>query len=112
MRSLRTLFVKLRTSGDSKTSEISKRTKQVTKLEARLQRGSDTQAREHRTPSIVGDTVLVGTATEHGKPSSVSCLEPAGKVTRCTALLTYRVGKLYVAAVRDESKNLQDDSPI
>ena len=99
---LRTLFVKLRASGDSKTSEISKLTEQITKLEAQLQQGSDTQARGHRTPSIFGDTVLAAiTATEHGTPSSVSGLEPAGKATRCMALPTDRVGKHYAAAVKE-----------
>ena len=92
----------LRASGDSKTSEISKLTIQVTKLEAQLRQGSDTQARGHRTPSIVGDTALAAlTAMEHGTPSSVSCLEAAGKVTRCMALPTDRVGKLYAAAVKE-----------
>jgi hypothetical protein len=96
---LRPLFVKLRVSGDSKTNEISKLTEQVTKL-GQVQRGRDKQTRGHRTPSIVGDTVLAAmTATEHGTPSSVSCLEPAGKVTRCMALPTGWMGKLYAAAV-------------
>jgi hypothetical protein len=99
---LRTLFVKLRASGDSKTSEISKLTEQITKPEAELQQGSDTQARGHRTPSIVGDTVLAATtATEYGTPSSLSGLEPAGKATRCMALPTDRLGKLYAAAVKE-----------
>jgi hypothetical protein len=103
---LRTLF-KLRASGDSKTSEVSKLTEQVTKLEAQLQQGSGTQARGHRTPSIAGDTVLAAmTVTEHGTPSSASCLEPAGKVTRCMALPAYRVGKLYAAAVKETKEKL------
>jgi len=42
----------------------------MTKLEAQLQQGSNTQARRHRTPSTVGDSVLAAmTATEHGTPS-------------------------------------------
>jgi len=99
---LRTLFAKLRASGDSKTSEISKLIEKVTKLEAQLQQGSDTQARGHRTPSIVSDTILAAmTATEHGTPSSVSCLEPAGKITSCMTLPTDSVDKLYAAAVKE-----------
>lgn len=93
----------LRASGDNKTSEISKVTEQVTELQAKLQQGSDTQARGHRTPSTVGGTVLAATmATEHGTPSSVSCLEPAGKITRCLALPTDRVGKFYAKAVKEK----------
>ena len=98
---LRTLFAKLRASGVRKTSGISKLTEQITKVEAQLKQGSDTQARGHRTPSIVGDTVLAAmTVTEHGTPSNVSGLEPAGKAKRCMALPTDRVGKLYAAAVK------------
>jgi hypothetical protein len=98
---LRTLFVKLRASGDSKTSEIGKLTEKVTKLEAQLQQGSDKQARGHRTPSIVRDTLLAAiTSKEHGTPCSVSCLDPARKI-RCMLLPTDRVGKLYAAAVKE-----------
>jgi len=98
---LRSLFVKLRASGDSKTSEINKLTKQVGKLEAELKQCRDRQAREHQTPSIAGDTVLDDmVAMENGMPPSISCSEPAGAVTRCTALPTHKVDRLYVAAVK------------
>ena len=98
---LRSLFVKLRASGDSKTSEINKLTKQVGKLEAELKQCRDRQAREHQTPSIAGDTVLDDmVAMEHGTPPSISCSEPAGAVTRCMALPTHKVDRLYVAAVK------------
>jgi len=73
-------------------SEISKLTEQISKLEAQLQQGNNTQARGHRTPSIVGDTVLAAmTATEQGTPYSAFGLEPAGKGKRCMALPTDRL---------------------
>jgi hypothetical protein len=60
-------------------------------------------AREHRTPSIGDNTVLADmVAMEHGTPSGVSCLEPAGKVPRCMALPTNKVRKLYAAAVEEK----------
>jgi hypothetical protein len=98
---LRSLFVKLRASGDSKTSEINKLTKQVGKLEAELKQCRDMQARVHQTSSLAGETILDDTeARKHGTPSSASCPEPAGAATRCVALPNDKVGTLYAAAVQ------------
>ena len=111
---LRELFAKLKATGYSKINEISKLTEQVTKTKADLQECSGTQAKEHRTPSIVDSTVLADTlAMEHGTPSSVSCLELAATTTRSMAVPSGGVGRLYAAAAGEKkATNLEDDCQI
>ena len=104
---LRDLFVKLMATGDSKTNEINKLTEQVTKMKAELQQCSGTQAKEHRTPSIVDGRVLADTlAMEHGTPSSVSCLELSATTKRSMVLPSCRVGRLYAAAGEKRRRQL------
>jgi hypothetical protein len=75
---LRDLFVKIRASRDSKTTEIDKLAKQVTIMKAELEQCNGKYAKEHRTPSTIygtepGDRM----AREHGTPYLIPCLEPA-----------------------------------
>jgi len=83
--------------------EINKQTEQVSKLEAELKQCRDTQAREHQTPSTAGRTIVADIAAmEHGRPSNVSCLKPAGKAARCMALPTDKASRLYTAVVKEK----------
>jgi hypothetical protein len=102
---LRNLFVKLRVSRDSKTTEISKLEMQVTKMKAELEECSGKYAKEPGTPSLIHGPEPADTmAKEHGTPSLLHCQDPAG--TRRVALPGGRGGKLYSEAMGGE-KNLK-----
>jgi hypothetical protein len=106
---LRSLFVKLMVSGDSKTSEISKLTKQVGELETELKQCTEMQAKAHRTPSVAGARALDGTgARKHFAPSDAHAPEPGGAVTRRVAPPDDKASRHCAAAV-PQLKDLQDD---
>ena len=102
-------IVKLRASGDIKTSEIDNLIKQVGKLEAKLK-----QARVHRTPSLADKTALDDTvaARKHGTPSSASCRQPAEALPSCVALPSIKVGRLYAAVVQEQKLTLSRGAKV
>jgi hypothetical protein len=111
----RDLFVKIRTNRDSKTTEIDKRTKQVTMMKAELQQCNGTHAKEHRTPSIIHGTEPADRMVkEHDMTHMIPCLEPAWTTKRKMAPPSGRGGKLYSKAVggKEELENFQNDSQI
>jgi len=54
----RALFVKIKASGERKTSKIKNLTKQVDKLETELKQSREKKAYMHHTPSPAGATTL------------------------------------------------------
>ena len=97
---LRSLFVKLKESGDRKTSEIIKLTKQVGDMETELQQCREKQVKDHRTPSLAGTTELDTGDRKHGTSSTASCPEPPAVATRHVAQPNDKTTRNYAAAVQ------------
>jgi len=101
---LRALFVKIKASGDRKTSEINNLTKQVDKLERELKQCKEKERNMHHTPSPAGATTLEGAAvTEHCTPSTVTSTELTDVALRHVALPTETTSKSYAS---DESYSI------
>ena len=99
---LRALFVKIKASGDRKTSEINNLTNQVDKLETELKQCKEKEANIHYTPSPAGTTTLEEAAvTEHCTPSTVTSPELTDVALRHVALPTETTSKSYATAVRE-----------
>jgi len=99
---LRGLFVKIKPSGNKKTSEINNLTKQVDKLETELKQCKEKERNMHRTPSPAGATTLEEAAvTEHSTPSTVTSTEVTDVALRHVALPTETTSKSYATAVRE-----------
>ena len=96
VRTLRTLFAKLKDSGNRKTSEIKELTKQVDEMGTELKLCSEKLAKEHPAPSI-------GEATEQekknemrqGTPSTATRPEPFGEPTQYEVLPNVNTRKNY-----------------
>ena len=98
---LRALFVKIKVSGDKKTSEINNLTKHVDKLETELKQCRDMQAKMHQTPSPVGAKALEEEAVkEHSTPSTARSPEPTEVALRHVALPMEKT-RSYATAVRE-----------
>ena len=99
---LRALFVKIKASGDSKTSEINNLTKQVDKLETELKQCKEKETNRQHTPSPAGATTLEEeVVTEHCTPSTVTSPELTDVALRHVALPTEKTSKSYATAVRE-----------
>jgi chromosome segregation ATPase len=111
LSTLRSLFAKLKDSGNRKTSEIKKLTNQVGEMETELKRCRERLTKEYQVSSI-------GEATEqekkddtrHGTPSTATHPEPFGKPTRYVALPNVKTRKNYVEAVQGKKQNVHDGS--
>ena len=98
---LRTLFVKLKDSGNRKTSEIHNLKKQLDEMGTEIKMCRDKLAKAHRAPSF-------GEATEQeenvekrqGMPSTAISSEPFGEPTRYEALSKGNMRKNYAEAVK------------
>jgi hypothetical protein len=99
---IRTLFVKIKVSGDRKTSEINNLTKKVDKLETELKQSRDRQAKILQAPSTTGSKALEElVVTEHSPPSTDTTLELTEVALRHVALPTEKTSRSYATAVRE-----------
>jgi len=98
---LRSLFLKLKTSGDDKMSAINNLTKQVGVLETELKQCRDKQDKVHQAPSVVDETALNDiVARKHATQSGAPCPEPTGPAMRSVVLPSNKSGRLYVEVVQ------------
>ena len=101
VRTLRTLFAKLKDSGNRKTSEIKELTKQVDEMGTELKLCSEKLAKEHQAPSI-GEAMEQEKKNEmrHVTPSTATRPEPFVQPTRYVAPPNVNTSKNYAEAVR------------
>ena len=97
---LRTLFIKLKDSGNRKTSEIHNLKKQVDEMGTELKMCRNKLAKAHRAQSFGEATEQeVNIETRQGSPSTAIRSDPFGEPTRYVAL-PVNVRKNYAEAVQ------------
>ena len=98
---LRTLFIKLKDSGNRKTSEIHNLKKQVDEMGTELKMCRNKLAKAHRAQSFGEATEQeVNIETRQGSPSTAIRSDPFGEPTRYVALPYGNMRKNYAEAVK------------